>query len=550
LSLAKALLGSCVRGKSGEEVYASYFAPYTLIDSDANLSCLKSRPNQERKIRKSMYNSREPSQNPGYFTLESHTDVNRLCKVIDHEIVIYFADDRRFQFFEIYHDFRGFSQSSGREKKTLYYVLTVERKLYKFSQSLDNLFEGSPYFFGLERSRIYSQREDYGTLLARLLKVSAPNFPIKSLLDLAFCTKELYDLWGKRVALVNFCKSNFNQKDLRNSSRRMQPRFSYFFNLGFVGPRLDDPSVKSLDLDSYDTVVCFYAENFGCILKEPYRRAVLDQYRATTRKDTLSSNNFDKIPHVTTDEQRIALAKNEAKKRNKKKRKLFESAKKAKICSCEKCSSDNFDLNMEESGPEKLCSYFLDLSDLLKLMGLDTPDNVASVDRMCELSVASMDIESMTVDVDLTPPVAEIGGLRYATIDSASLEGHCKKVQKPLMIAHLDGLGPVTDEPKIFQIESDSEESVYKMLRDYWRHVKEQHVLAVREKKKLAQPLLEIIQDYKNKHFEVYAAWCQENNQPSESRSISQAWTASLPGQLEKRLLRLMTDYTVFSFYG
>jgi hypothetical protein len=94
----------------------------------------------------------------------------------------------------------------------------------------------------------------------------------------------------------------------------MQPRFSYFFNLGFVGPRLDDPSVKSLDLDSYDTVVCFYAENFGCILKEPYRRAVLDQYRATTRKDTLSSNNFDKIPHVTTDEQRIALAKNEAKK--------------------------------------------------------------------------------------------------------------------------------------------------------------------------------------------------------------------------------------------
>jgi hypothetical protein len=118
------------------------------------------------------------------------------------------------------------------------------------------------------------------------------------------------------------------------------------------------------------------------------------------------------------------------------------------------------------------------------------------------------------------------------------------------MIAHLDGLGPVSDEPKIFQIESDSEESVYKMLRDYWRHVKEQHVLAVREKKKLAQPMLEIIQDYKNKHFEVYAAWCQENNQPSESRSISQAWTASLPGQLEKRLLRLMTDYTVFSFYG
>ncbi len=37
ISLAEAPLGSCLPGKSGEEVYASYFVPYTLIDTYANL---------------------------------------------------------------------------------------------------------------------------------------------------------------------------------------------------------------------------------------------------------------------------------------------------------------------------------------------------------------------------------------------------------------------------------------------------------------------------------------------------------------------------------
>ena len=334
LCLSKALLSSCQSDLSGEEVYAKYFRPFTLVDVDSNLSCLKSRPDQERKIRNSMYCTKDPTKDPGYFNFSSHTDVNRLAKVIDSEIVIYFADDRKFQFFELYHDFRGFSRTETTTTTTnvLYYVVTVQRKLYKFYRSLDNIFEGSGYFFGLERSRLYG-REDYGVLLARLLKVSAPDFPVASLLDLAFSTERLYSLWQKKVILVNFCKSNFNQKELRNSSRRTQPRFSYFFNLGLIGPPGAE-SVKETELDTFDTAVCFYAKNFACILKEPYRLAVLEQYKQTTRRDKPSKNDFDEIPVVSLEEKREALAKVTAKKAAKKKSRLLTARKKIAGASC------------------------------------------------------------------------------------------------------------------------------------------------------------------------------------------------------------------------
>ena len=504
-----------------------------------------------------MYNMKDSTKDPGYFNFTLHTDVNRLAKVIEKEIVIYLADDRRFQFFEIYHDFRGFSQQQQQQQQQqqgktecLYYVVTVQGKLFKYRWPLDNLFESSAYFFGLERSRLYG-REDYGILLARLLKVSAPNFPIKTLLDLAFCTTQLYELWQKKVLLVNFCKSNFNQRDLKNSSRRVQPRFSYFFNLGLIGPRSSvAQSVREIDVDSFETAICFYAETFACILKEPYRAAVIDHYKQTTRRDKPSNNNFAQIPVVSLDEQREALATAEAKKAAKKKTRTFErKEKKCSSSTCNLCSSGAFDMNMNDSGPERLCSYFLDLADLMKMMGVNTPDHLSAVEQMCELSVASMDIESMTVKVDLEPPVEEIGGLRYSTIDSASLEGHFKKVQKPIMIAHLDELSE-NGEVTVFQAESDKEESIYKMMRDYWSFVKGQQWLAIKEKRRLATPLLTMLHEYKNAHFDVYSEWCDDHKQEFDRTSISHAWRASLPGQLERRLLRLISDYTVFSFYG
>jgi hypothetical protein len=138
-------------------------------------------------------------------------------------------------------------------------------------------------------------------------------------------------------------------------------------------------------------------------------------------------------------------------------------------------------------------------------------------------------------------------------VDGARLEGHFKKVQKPIMIAHLDELddGCV----KVFQASSDAEESIYQMMRDYWTHVQELRNRAKTEKRKIAGPLLDLISEYKNAHFEVYSRWVDEQRLKNpgfeaDTTGITKAWLSSFPGQLERKLLKLITEYTVFSFYG
>ncbi len=84
-----------------------------------------------------------------------------------------------------------------------------------------------------------------------------------------------------------------------------------------------------------------------------------------------------------------------------------------------------------------MCVYTLFVSELLKLLGADTAVNLEIVEQLCSLSMASMDIESMTVELNLEPPARKGSGLFYGIVDDVKLQGHFKKVQKPVMIAHL-----------------------------------------------------------------------------------------------------------------
>jgi hypothetical protein len=205
-------------------------------------------------------------------------------------------------------------------------------------------------------------------------------------------------------------------------------------------------------------------------------------------------------------------------------------------------------------GPERLCTYTLDIPELLYLLGADTAENELIIEQLSELSVASMDIESMTVQVHLEPPVQQTGGIVYGTIDQVSLEGHFKKVQKPIMIAHTDKLTMEStltkDEVAVFTASSDAEEDLYAMMRTYWSHVKRQQTIATSVKKAIAQPLLQMIRNYKLVHFDVYNKWCENNMLEPEPKLITRSWYQSLMGQLEKKLMKLITDYNIFSFYG
>ena len=566
-SLSKALLEHCDSEKSAPEVYKLYFRPFTLVDADSNVSCLKSRPHLEEKVRNSLYNLREDKADPAFFNFSSHQDINRLCSVIGAEIVIYFSNVEC-SFLELYHDFRCLSTDPLR--KTVYFLLDVGKNLYKLDESFDECTACQQYFFSLRgASIIHSLQEDYGTIFARAFDLPPPPFSIKSIMDLTFSTQKLYAYWKKTILLVTFCRSTFTYFSKRTIGKRKHPKFSIFLNLGVIGPPAE--SLSELDLRATSTrVACFYAVERVCELTDSFRNKVIENYIKTTGRDKPKSNDYMGIPKVNLENQRIALAIYQAKKKkNRRKNKdVVEDGgnsqsnfKNQPNCKCETCKSTDYDVNMNVLGPEKLCSSSLDISDLLGLLGASSPENLKIVEEMCALSIASMDIESMTVNINLDPPVDQIGGLNYGLFDSASLEGHFKKVQKPIMIAHLDGLSD--EKVKVFTVESDEEEKIYEMMELYWKHVTERHRLTTQAKKFLAQPLFDLIQKYREAHFSAYAEWIQHRlfqsstsasstskEKDADAQNITQAWFQTLPGLLEKQLQKLATEYVVFSFYG
>jgi len=113
-----------------------------------------------------------------------------------------------------------------------------------------------------------------------------------------------------------------------------------------------------------------------------------------------------------------------------------------KICECKDCSeSTDYDHNMSKAGPELLTTVTHRLSELLVQAGLWEGDKTEKLlDELCKLSLASMDIESRTISLDQKSP--KIGSnVPYAEINSAGLlPSHPVKIQKPLMIAHTDGI--------------------------------------------------------------------------------------------------------------
>jgi hypothetical protein len=140
---------------------------------------------------------------------------------------------------------------------------------------------------------------------------------------------------------------------------------------------------------------------------------------------------------------------------------------------------------MDRSGPEKLYKTDLMLRQILQVLGELTPDNEAIIDQMCRLSMASMDIESRTVQVDLRHP--EVFTVLTEKNDGPSLMGcqaHVKKIQKPIMIAHQDEL---TEGVIHFTAENDSEEAIYSMMSKYWAQVMACQMECQEKKRQLAK---------------------------------------------------------------
>jgi hypothetical protein len=253
-------------------------------------------------------------------------------------------------------------------------------------------------------------------------------------------------------------------------------------------------------------------------------------------------------------------------KKDETKKKRPRRVEKIKKCTCDLCSDASYDSNMSKSGPEKLYKTSMTLSQIFAALGIDCSD---LLDQLCELSVASMDIESRTLEVSLVPP-------NTSGLGSEPCPSYVKKIQKPVMIAHQDAL---TDGVICFTAEDDTEEAIYSMMSRYWVRVLDCQLECARTKRELARPLYEILSRYEKALFDLGKQCFAEADvvEPSDDddddderpssplvrgqyhsagaqftaeSNLGKFWRTSLPGQAARQLDRLVMDYNIFSFYG
>ena len=557
--LSKALLGACVEGASAYDVYRLYFEHFRLAEADCNLAGVRRDDPAFERAAAVMFRLESPGAEPSFFSLRSFHDLNRLSALLAAELVVYQAPSPTdLRGLTVLHDFRVLAGEGAPPRTPRHFLLSTRGgpRLYEALSpgGLDALLPPCPTYLCAAATPFL---RDWGTSLSAAagLPLAEVSEPGRSVAGLQRCRAELAAAWGQTALVVAHCASKFRAHD-KSHLRARTPADHQFVTLALAvwppGRKLDLETVRSVG-----PVLCVFAGGRSVgLLAEPFRAHVLRRLETTHHLDKFADRDLARLPHVTKAETAAASAERRAARR----RKPTRAERLGRVCAnCEICSDAAYDANMAAAGPEKLVTYAPDVGELLELTGLATPETARVVERLCELSVASMDIESATRELDAAPPSDPASGLTHAVVDELFLEGHDRKLQRPVMVAHLDSLRPDDDEPRVFVVADDSEEAVFRLMADYWDHVSERRRACEEAKRELAAGIFAALAEYREAHDAYFAERAPPPPPPGEEEEeetdwerpdVAGAWRCSLFGQLERSLERLVRSYGVFSFYG
>ena len=506
--LAKALLEALSPDGEGLTLYTEYFKPYTLVGAGLNFDSLSSRVSLTPRVRALLYRRRKPQEEPKFFSFFSHHDVNRLAQALNKCIVIYriCPQTRRLQGF---HDFRA-TTPALESRQVACFAFDEKRRLYMVSAvEADYLARKFAPCYALNSEYVFSPRTDSNLLLsvARLLGESRDSVGlplVRRPWEVADVERQLWALWKKPLLFVAFSRLLIRPRS-KVPNRRHAPKAYLFTVLGFCGPVADPSRVEDYKGLEDCPVVCFSPAGTICVLAWPYAQMVKAQLKSTQglgeRLSNAALGTFSSLPEP----ERKARLQERREKRSARSKRLDALSKK---CGCSICSGEAFDLNMSKAGPERLVTVKYTATELLKMLGMwDGEETQNLIAKVCELSVASMDIESRTVKADLGTPRPG-PGVPYSEVDTSSLEGHVKCIQRPVMIAHLDGLMADAGEgAKFLSVRDDTEEAVRILMRQYLSLVLRLQLNSAKIKRALLEPLLQKVGEYKKAYFEFCHSW-------------------------------------------
>lgn len=627
--LSKALL-DCVsqrRENGGLSIYLKYMSEASLIDLDVSFSGLSRFGRIDpRVIANLQYRIQCPDQEPAHWSIFSKDDVARLGYLLKIRFVIYAYTPRSGETvphrisedfwlrktdnvhgsgrLTLVHDFRG-AEEVNCPSQLFGVVLTTTKphRLFKLQEEhLEQLDANTHLWFTDQPGRptdvcinIEDCNNDYLTAIDRLLQT--PNRPtalpgLATLRDIVEVDRsQLFNRWGVSVMIGHFCR-RLGKSFLTRASRH-DPKRTLLSCLAISSDKSEPGDCEDFaDHADQDTiVVCVYAKKYVCLLAEPYRLQVLMNHLDTRGlcDKLLNRSDLSGVPRTLP---RNAVA--DALAARQRSRPPRAGSRIKKICKCPTCKSAKYSANMAPAGPERLCTVPYSITDLLTMLGaLD--DNAASiVRRMAELSVAAMDIESSTIDLDINSPHPG-PRVRYDEFGGPMLGGHPTKTQRPIMIGHTDTLAREENERWYETVTDDSPKAVYDMMARYWLYVSARQRKASIAKKALADQLLTLSGLYKDAFFTFSNAWLEasaiqrdyllqterrrlqrlldeerlgidEFNHFTEQAEelflrsddwkmasmsdLASAFRCSVPGLLEAKLSKLCHRYVVFNFYG
>jgi DNA polymerase type B, organellar and viral len=600
--LSKAFLADMARQQTGHAMfdpedrkglwlYSLYCTQFELHNRDTMMSAFKRKRGLEKRIRKAQYKT-DRTEDPSFFNFGKHADVNRLGALLKTDVVVYWTSNlAKAKHLEPWHDFRALTAATARSN-VVYYVIAKDGRMSRASRCLD-AFIARPMFFA---SREVDVRNCFSKALDDLVDDDSrrslpPTGTYRRLADLEQSARLFSSMVVEEFApvraiiFVTYCKNLLGKFSNNHFKRRCAPKNCVYNRLFTLGPRL----VTKADVLASQIVVV-YCERVLALPNpehERYLKEELSKGYQDYPADQPADENYQGIPrlsraHVEAAAEihrrkrakalKIRRLRFRQKQRQRRREYLRTRAPQLvlsssededdeceleeeeedvklvpKICRCSLCHErSDFDHNMSLHGPEQLCTVQLDIRDLLEMLGMDSPENLDALEHLCRLSVAAFDIESMTVRLDHEPKDDMYERVSYLGGPSTRPE----KKQKPCMLAHMDSLHEPGD-MAVFTLQGDDEHDIYDMFKQYWKHIKERHQLLIETKKRLARPIVLVLEEFRKAHF-AYCALHPVAGEDDEEhrRRVLKAYRATLPGMLQCRLETLVTDCVVFSFYG
>ena len=531
------LAGVCLRTSlytNPRDLYCDYLNNYLLVREDVRLGSFGRRERMEKRIYKKFFRRSTPLLDPAFFSFANRHDIARLARFLNKEIVIYIQAKN--SVYVPFYDYRSVSSVSEADREISDLLVFKQTKtgqlflcmtsLVQELQRMDSLFRcclfaHDLFAFNSDVPPLPDLAANRAIALLDSL-LGAPqglqpgqlddpgNRSIDSCLDLLAAKSLIQERWGN---LVICCLVGLDQSIATwSANKKLPPAKCCFFPLLICGNLAEFSAVQG-----NCKVVCFFSDSEAEVLKDDYASKVLAQLRNTSGlKEGFQQSGVFLRPDGLAGRSNIASsqARKEALNKKREKTRLSRSASFQriqdfkKLCKCDLCTSEQYNFNMSTSGPEKLVATTYTARELCQMLALDSvfSDVDEIFDRVSELSVASMDIESRTVLVDNRGPLGNNGSpveQDFKEFDTKFLEGHVRAIQKPLMIAHVDAL----DDSFLLVAKDDTDEACYTMMASYWQHVEERRVACGERKALLLLPIYKVLSRYRLSYFRFARRW-------------------------------------------